>query len=282
MPSTTNGGTLWQRLFRGTVHLRQQPDCPILADGDDAHRIMDLTITDRFHAKQSRSTARHVLQTPKREVSVYLKRHYHLPRWRGVLATIFPRMGWSPGIHEWQHLEWAKAEGFPVPGAVAAAEYIGPWGRLQSFLAVEELTGMLPLHEAIPAAAATLPPATFARWKRALATELARLARGLHDRRYFHKDLYLCHFFIRVEDTRALPTSWAGRVHMIDLHRLKRHPWSWLIWQAKDLAQLLYSSDVSGVTPRDRLHFWRVYLGRQPARFVTALLRRLILFKYQR
>src|SRR5206468_1832361 len=110
---------------------------------------------------------------------VYLKRHYRLPRWRGILATLFPRLGWSPGMHEWQHLEWAKAEGFPVPGAVAAGEYIGPWGRLRSFLAVEELTGMLPLHEAIPKAAAQLPPAAFARWKRGLVIELARLARAL-------------------------------------------------------------------------------------------------------
>ena len=29
--------------------------------------------------------------------------------------------------------------------------------------------------------------------------------------------------------------------------------------QAKDLGQLLYSSEVEGVTPRDRLRFWKLY-----------------------
>src|SRR5213079_2543628 len=102
----------------------------------------------------------------------------------------------SPALQEWDHLEWARREGVPVPAAVAAGEYIGPWGRLQSFLAVEELADMLPLHEAVPAAAARLDPATLRRWKRGLVLEMARLTRGLHGRRTFHKDLYLCHFYV--------------------------------------------------------------------------------------
>ena len=48
-----------------------------------------------------------------------------------------------------------------MPLAAAAGEFIGPWGRLQSFIAIEELTDMLPLHEAVPAAAAALDPVTF-------------------------------------------------------------------------------------------------------------------------
>ena len=79
-------------------------------------------------------------------------------------ATLWPDTGWSPALQEWQHLEWARQQGMPVPEAVAAGEYIGPWGRLQSFLAVEELIGMLPLHEAVPLAAERLDPASFRRW----------------------------------------------------------------------------------------------------------------------
>ncbi len=79
---------------------------------------------------------------------------------------------------------------------VAAAEYIGPRGKLRSFLAVEELAGMLPVNEAISLAAVRQDAAMFRLWKRTLAAEMARLARMLHDRRCFHKDLYLCHFYI--------------------------------------------------------------------------------------
>ncbi len=257
-------GALWQRLVRGVRRLQAHPDWPAFAGSDWGERVMDVAVTDRFHAKQGRSTGRWILHTDGRRLAVYLKRHYRLPWWRGLLAAVWPGRGWSPAFEEWRHLEWARTEGFPVPNAVAVGEYIGPWGRLCSFLAVEELADMLPLNEAIPAAAARLDPVAFDAWKRGLLTEMARLARELHGRRAFHKDLYLCHFYIPRADTERPVGEWRGRVHLIDLHRLSRHRWTWPVWQVKDLAQLLYSSDVPGVTARDRLRFWLCYLG--PAR----------------
>ncbi len=140
---------------------------------------------------------------------------------------------------------------------------------------------MLPLHEAIPLAAARLDPPSFQRWKRSLVEEMARLARLLHDRRCFHKDFYLCHFYVAEEDTRRTP-SWRDRVYLIDLHRLGRHPWSWWLWQTKDLAQLLYSSAVAGVRARDRLAFWRAYRGTGPRLRSERWLRWWVLFKWRR
>ncbi len=273
--------TLWRRLARGAVRLRERPDWERFAGPGWAGRIMDVDVTDRFSAKQGRSTGRWVLRAGGERLAVYLKRHYRLPRWRGLLAALWPGVSWSPALQEWEHLEWARAQGIPVPAVVAAAEYLGPWGRLRSFLAVEELAGMLPLHEAIPLAASALAPADFARWKRGLVAETARLTRALHERRCFHKDLYLCHFYVPAEDTRRLP-AWRGRVHMIDLHRLARHPWTWRVWQVKDLAQLLYSSEVASVTSRDRLRFWRLYLGESRRGLAGRWLRRAILFKWGR
>jgi heptose I phosphotransferase len=253
--------TLWRRLVRGVRRLRQRPDWAELLGPDWADGIMDVAVTDRFHAKQGRSTGRWILHAGGKRLAVYLKRHYQLPWWRGLLATVWPGSGWSPALEESRHLDWAHAQGLPVPAVVAAGEYIGPWGRLQSFLAVEELDDMLPLHEAVPAAAGRLDPEAFQRWKRGLIGELVRLTRALHDRRCFHKDLYLCHFYIPRADTEGPVAGWRGRVHLIDLHRLAHHPWTWRIWQVKDLGQLLYSSDVAGVTARDRLFFWRLYIG---------------------
>ena len=247
---------------------------------------MGVAVTDRFSAKQGRSTGRWALHRPAApgepsRLVVYLKRHYQLPRWQGLLATLWPRGGWSPALREWKHLEWARQQGVPVPEVVAAAEYIGPWGRLQSCLAVEELAGMLPLHEAIPLAATRLDAQTFRRWKRTLVAEMARLTRMLHDRRCFHKDLYLCHFYIARDDTACLP-AWRGRVFLIDLHRLARHAWTWRLWQTKDLAQLLYSSAVAGVDTRDQLYFWGHYRGAGPRRGADRWLRWWVLFKWRR
>jgi heptose I phosphotransferase len=264
--------TVWLRLVRGVRRLHQRSDWPRWVDTDWADRIMGLTVTDRFHAKQGRSIARWVVQSQDRNLAVYLKRHYRLSRWRGLLATIWPDAGWSPAVQEWQHLQWAEASGMPVPAALAAGEYIGPWGQLQSFLAVEELTDMLPLHEAVPAAAARLDANTFRAWKRTLGAEVARLVRALHDRRYFHKDLYLCHFYIPRPCTLAVP-HWPGQVHLIDFHRLRRHRFTWRFWQVKDLAQLLYSSEIPGVDVRDRLRFWRTYLGPERRDWLARLLR---------
>jgi heptose I phosphotransferase len=222
-----------------------------------------------------------VFISERRQLSVYLKRHYRLPRIWGMLATLFPNEAWSPGLREWQHLKWANAQGFPVPRPVAAGQTVGPWFQLQGFLAIEELHGMLPLHEAIPLAATRLEPATFARWKRGLSAELARLARELHQRQVFHKDLYFCHFYIPQTFTEKAPESWLNRVVMIDLHRLARHPIAAKWWQSKDLAQLLYSSDVAGVTARDRLRFWKLYCREWPRRPPSGWLIPLIKWKWR-
>ena len=269
--------TFWQRLKHGTKRVRQRSDWPEFAGGDWPERIMEVAVTDHFHAKQGRSTGRWVLQVGDRRLAVYLKRHYQLPRWLGLLAALWPDGSWSPALQEWEQLEWADSQGLPVPPCVAAAEYIGPWGKLQSFLAVEELYGMLPLHLAIPLARSRLDARQFRRWKHSLIVELARLTRALHEKRWFHKDLYLCHFYIPEEDTARLP-DWQGRVHLIDLHRLARHRWLWRIWQVKDLAQLLYSSELEGIDDRDRLLFWREYRQGEVRRHNW--LRKLILYKW--
>jgi heptose I phosphotransferase len=242
---------------------------------------MDLAVTDRFHAKQGRSSGRCIVASGERLLAFYLKRHHRLPWWRGWLALLRPQTGWSPAAQEWRHLHWARAQGFPVPNAVAVGENIGPWGTLRSFLAVEELTGMLPLHEAIPLARKKLDPRTFRQWKRALTGEMARLARALHGRRVFHKDFYLCHFYVPEELTGQL-AQWRGQVHLIDLHRLAHHPLAWPIYQLKDLAQLLYSSQTPGVTVRDQLEFWRCYLGSKHETIANRLLRLAIKLKWRR
>jgi heptose I phosphotransferase len=273
--------TIWQRLVYGVRRLRQRADWEAFAGPDWANHILAVPVTDRFHAKEGRSTGRWIIHAGGRRLGVYLKRHYRLPWWHGLLAALWPDAGWSPAFQEWRNLEWARGQGLPVPAAVAAGEFIGPWGRLQSVLAVEELRDMLPLHEAVPAAAARLSRATFGRWKRGLAVELARLARELHACRRFHKDLYLCHFYILAADTEHVPAGWHGRVHVIDLHRLAHYPWTWWLWQAKDLGQLLYSSDVQGIGVRDRLRFWKAYLRTEHQTWAAWVLRWVILCKWR-
>ncbi len=128
---------------------------------------------------------------------------------------------------------------------------------------VAELTGCEAVNEALPRLAARLDPAEFAALKRRMIREMARIAATLHAARLFHKDLYLCHFFLDVERTRRDPHD--VRLVLIDLHRLAspRIGADWLRW--KDLGQLLYSTfEVEGLDDRDRIRFWRLYRRRCP------------------
>lgn len=239
--------------------LQSAPDWNEALGADWPDRIMHLKVSDLFHAKQGRTIARWAVPGGP---TVFLKRHYTLPRLDGFFASLFPRQYWSAGMQEAARLNWAARHGIFVPRVVAAGEFRGRWGKLQSFLAVEELTGMRALHEIIPDASQQLSPADFARWKRGLIGEIARLSRELHRRRAFHKDLYLCHFFAYDADIATIPDDWTGRIAMIDFHRLGHYSFFWAKWQAKDLAQLLYSTfGVPGVTARDRVRFWKLYHG---------------------
>ena len=82
--------SLWHRLFSGVRRLRQRPDWPEFAGTDWADRIMTAPVTDRLHVKQGRSIARWTLHAGGRQLVVFLKRHYRLPWWQRLLATLRP------------------------------------------------------------------------------------------------------------------------------------------------------------------------------------------------
>jgi heptose I phosphotransferase len=300
-------GSLWQRLVRGSrwtwLAERHRAALPPNLDAT----VMTLESRDRLHVKQGRSTARVVFHTADGPLSVYLKRHYRLPWPARLAALVDPRGKHSPGAAEWAHLERVRRLGIRVPEAVAAGERVGPWGALQSFLMVAELTGALPLNEALPGLSSgegkwlrnsheqpssnepipslsgregkwlrnsheqpswneSLPGlsgcqdrAAFLAWKRGLIAEMAAITATLHRERLFHKDLYLCHFFLDMERLEQA----GSRLTLIDLHRLGEHRLWPDRWRWKDLGQLLYSTEgIAGIDDRDRLRFWMHYRRR--------------------
>jgi heptose I phosphotransferase len=266
---------VWRRLRHGQRWSYIDPRYRDRLPTDFAESAFTLDSTDRFHAKQGRSTSRVRLDRGQGVVSGYLKRHERLP-WPGRLAALLGREGrHSPAAVEWDRLEQTRALGVAVPDVIAVGESVGPGASARSFLLVAELTDQLALHEAIPHRART-DPAGFPAWKRRVVAELAALAARLHGDCFFHKDFYLCHVFIRPD---------GDGLTLIDLQRARRHPLTAVYWQAKDLAQLLFSTEgVAGVTDRDRLRFWAVYarrLGVNPAG-VLAWLARLKARRYLR
>lgn len=257
-PSPRHRG-FFHRLLRGSrwTWLDERFRDALPADLDES--VMTLESRDRLHAKQGRSTARVVFHGPGGPVPVYLKRHFRLPWPARLAALVDPHGAHTPASAEFVQLMRLREKGYSVPAVVAAGERIGPWGRLHSFLMVAELTGSLPLHEAIPELAGRLDPPAFERWKRGLAREMAENAARLHGACLFHKDYYLCHLYLDM----SRYDQPGRRLAMIDLHRVATHTFWSDRWRWKDLGQLLYSTEgVAGLNGRDALRFWAHYRKR--------------------
>lgn len=251
-------GTLWQRLWRGAWRAWSGGTWARLTDPHDHEYVMTVPVTDRHHAKQGRSTGRVIWRDEQGTVRFYLKRHFRLPVLHGVLATLWPNGDWSPAAREARHLAWARAHGLAVPKTLACGECIGPRGRLRSFLALEELTGYDAANELLPVLRGRMSASKFDAWKRRQAGSMASIVAQLHAKRHYHKDLYLCHFFVRFGDETT---------YLIDLHRLGHHGWTGWRWRVKDLAQLLFSADLPEIDDRDRLRFFHAYVGRKKLRW---------------
>src|SRR5262245_9735805 len=141
------------------VCVEYEPDWVDLVGEHWHHHLMDVKLRDRLHEKQGRSIARWTVRGEHGELAVFVKRHYAHPAWRTWLARLWPKLGWSDAGREWLQLRRARRLGLNVPRAVAVAEWHEP--QLRSTLIVEELSGMLALHEAIPIADALLTQGQF-------------------------------------------------------------------------------------------------------------------------
>lgn len=249
----------YRRVTHGQWQTQTTPAWSSVVDGDFVQTIMDWNITDDFHTKQGRSTGRLVMNDG--ELIVYLKRHWQLPLLKRLLACVHPLGSWTPAVDEWQNLLIAQRLGIAVPEPLAVGQRVGPGLLLQSFLVVRELTGMLPLHEAIPLAYSIMPSSTFTSWKQQLLFEVTAIARRLHSMHFYHKDLYLCHYYV---EKPQIADQAPGPLTLIDFHRFARHRLFGWRWQIKDVAQLLFSTyGVSGLDDRDREYILESYRGTQ-------------------
>jgi heptose I phosphotransferase len=90
-----------------------------------------------------------------------------------------------------------------------------------------------------------------------LIVRLARFVSAFHQTGLCHRDLYLCHIFVELDEQGDSPPEFA----IIDLGRAFR-PWlRRMRWVLKDLSQLDYSARQIGLTRADRLRGLAAYLG---------------------
>lgn len=154
------------------------------------------------------------------------------------------------------------AAGLPVPRLAAFGEELAGGRERRSVLVLHDVGGE-----------------SLERWAdrvrrpapRALVAAVADLIRGLHERRFIHRDLYLAHIFLTNGDAHH------PELCLIDLQRVLHAPWRWGRWRARELAQLDYSTPAAVAGRTARLFFLKRYLGcgRLSSRRTRALLRRI-------
>ncbi len=137
----------------------------------------------------------------------------------------------------------AEAKGIQalIDAGIATVPLVG-WGTLpdgRSFLITRDLGGYEAGDKLLSAGI------DFARLRDATADLAARL----HRARLHHRDLYLCHFFAKVDGEDV-------QVRLIDAARVRTLPKLFARrWIVKDLAQFWYSAMQAGV-PEDRRRGW--------------------------
>ena len=155
-----------------------------------------------------------------------------------LACEAYPAMRGSPADDEVRGLRLLEAAGIPTMTLVA-------WGGLsdgRSFVITEDLAGYQPADKLLENGFA------FDR----IREPLADLAAKLHNAGLHHRDLYLCHFFVKAEDATI-------DVRLIDIARVKKLPvlLTRQRWIVKDLAQFWYST-MSVPIPEPQRQAWLV------------------------
>jgi len=142
---------------------------------------------------------------------------------------------------EAQNLRALEMEHIPGPTMVA-------WGELKDgrgFVMTEDLAGYAPADKLIKAGLAF----------ESILLPTADLTARLHQANLHHRDLYLCHFFVREDrgqfDIRLIDAARIGRLNNFVTRRR---------WIAKDLSQFWYSTTALPVTDDQRRRWLARYL----------------------
>ncbi len=221
----------------------------------DAVREQNLLVHDRIPGIGSasivkapgreRSTVRLAVHGRSGTLNLYVKRYVPLSLVRllaGLLKGERPRTA----LDEFKAIAELHRAGIPTLIPIAAGIKRRGLLRAETHLVTLGLEAVRLDH--------FLQEKTFSfRQKRLLIEQVAKLVRLLHDRGFNHRDLYLCHILIDA----------AGRLYIVDLHRVDRRRRVPERWKVKDIAALNYSAPHGTITGTDRLFFLKAYLCRE-------------------
>ncbi len=205
-----------------------------------------------FRDKEGRRTVRFAVGARR----YFLKLHRGVG-WGEVFKNLLQlRLPVVSARNEWRAIAKLHELGVPTMSAVGyGCRGFNPAKRL-SFLITEELRDTLSLED-LCAEWARHPPC-FA-LKLALITQVAEIARTLHENGVNHRDFYLCHLLADISLRRENLNRENLRLYVVDLHRAQVRKETPTRWMVKDLGGVYFSALGIGLTSRDVLRFMRVY-----------------------
>jgi heptose I phosphotransferase len=215
----------------------------------DFSSVMNYGGGEVLKRKRNRSITRLVLGEGEERIPLYLKRH------RPLLRDRFPfPFRRSSAMREWEGIRRVREAGILTMEPVAFGERRRFGMEMGSFTLTRGVEGGERLEDLLPRRFTPPVPARRVAEKRALIRSISLLVRSLHGAGLHHRDLYLCHVFLR-----AGPEE--GSLLLIDLQRVGARARDANRWVVKDLAALQYSAPPEIVTRSDRVRFLKGYLG---------------------
>ncbi len=209
---------------------------------------------DIVRDKEGRQTCRFEFQG----AAFYLKHHTGVG-WREIFKSLSqlkkPVIG---ATNEWEAINKLTALGLHTLTAVGFGLRGNNPAKTESFLITKELTGTLSLAKYCEHWLENPP---LFKEKQKLISAVATMAKVLHENGINHRDLYICHFLLRLDSMDLqMPT-----LHLVDLHRAQcrqKVPYRWLV---KDVASIYFSAMDIGLTKRDAIRFMKIYFN-EPSR----------------
>ena len=208
---------------------------------------------DRLQGTIYRQIARRrTLRFEVEGVGYFVKVH-HGVGWREILKNLLmwrlPVLGAKQEFEAIRHLTAINLATMTLAGY--GIQGWNPANR-DSFVITEDLANTISLEDYCKGWQQNKP--SF-RDKLVLIKRVAEIARSMHASGMNHRDFYLCHFLLSIDDADLSHTP----IYLIDLHRAQirqKVPGRWLI---KDLAGLYFSAMDFGLNQRDWLRFIKHY-----------------------
>lgn len=191
----------------------------------------------------------------------FAKLHTGMP-WRRILRKLsqlrVPVLGAEP---EWRAIHRLQALGIPTTPPVAFGLRRGLNPALERSFVITRDLGHTRTLEQVCLRWPEQPPAY--RFRVGLIREVARIARTLHGAGMNHRDFYLCHFRLDLnqDETAVLSGARPPQLHLMDLHRVQDHRRLPERARVKDIGGLYFSALDIGLSRRDVLRFIRAYRG---------------------